>query len=105
MDNSPEQPLKKLSTEVAVFKDLAGLLKLSVEELHRHASDGLDRMPEVKAALQAQLEQSQASPIFRTLTRGIHNFNISMTSEVFDTIKLSTGVVLKAREIFGRKKE
>lgn len=105
MDGNSEHPLKGLSSESAVFKDLAGLFKLSAEELHRRASDGLDRIPEVKAMLQTNLEQSQASPILRALTRGIHNFTIAMSTEVLDTVRLSTGVVIKAREIFGSKKE
>jgi len=106
MDASSEHPIGNFSQEIAVFKDLAGLMRLGVEELNRKANEGLNkRMPEVQAKLKTDLKQSQVSPALKILTGGIHHFTASMITEVLDTVSLSTGVVIKAKEILGRKKK
>lgn len=108
----PEQPIKDVSTERVTFKDLASLLKLGADELNRRASDALERMPEIKATWKIEAEKLEypGSPpvvekLSRSIAKGLYNTAGIVSTGVFDAVKISTAVVIKAREIFGSKKE
>ena len=110
MDATSEHPIGNFSAEKALFKDLAGLLHMGVEELNRRSISAHERMPEIKAnaktSLEAVFEKSETDPaVSRSMARGLQKVAILLDSGAIEGVRLSTSAIIKAREIFGRKKE